>query len=249
MRTRVKSPGVVAVAPPEAEPCEVATGLRMGRLFGRAQVATPEFKSWFGKSKVVDHESRPLVVFHGTNQPIEAFDPERRGASTVACSAKEGDFFTDNPEEASDYAGLAAERVIAGISAHERKTEDLMRRMDRAERQRKWDLHQQILEELEEHELGAMRQGPVGACVLPVWLSIQNPREVEVGGTITTGEVREHIRTAKAEGQDGLILWRIRDGIGPGPLTTHFVVFEPTQVKSAIGNNGEFDLRKPGICS
>lgn len=33
---------------------------------GRDQTATPEFKRWFGKSKVVDQNGRPKVVYHGT---------------------------------------------------------------------------------------------------------------------------------------------------------------------------------------
>ena len=33
------------------------------------QTQTPEFKAWFGASKVVDAEGRPLVVYHGTPDP------------------------------------------------------------------------------------------------------------------------------------------------------------------------------------
>ena len=32
----------------------------------RAQQETPEFKNWFGESKVVDAEGKPLTVYHGT---------------------------------------------------------------------------------------------------------------------------------------------------------------------------------------
>jgi len=32
----------------------------------RAQQETPEFKNWFGESKVVDADGKPLVVYHGT---------------------------------------------------------------------------------------------------------------------------------------------------------------------------------------
>ena len=34
-----------------------------------ADVNTPEFKRWFGKSKVVDESGKPLVVYHGTTAP------------------------------------------------------------------------------------------------------------------------------------------------------------------------------------
>jgi len=38
------------------------------------QVRTPEFKSWFGDSKVVDENGEPLVVCHATNADFTEFD-------------------------------------------------------------------------------------------------------------------------------------------------------------------------------
>ena len=38
------------------------------------QVRTPEFKSWFGDSKVVDENGEPLVVYHATNADFTEFD-------------------------------------------------------------------------------------------------------------------------------------------------------------------------------
>jgi hypothetical protein len=66
--------------------------------FSRAQESTPEFKEWFGDSKVVDEEGRPKVVYHGTRADFSVFDPAR---------AKDGvgSFFTDAPEWASVAAG------------------------------------------------------------------------------------------------------------------------------------------------
>jgi SAM-dependent methyltransferase len=79
--------------------------------------------------------------------------------------------------------------------------------------------------------------------VIPVYLSIQNPLMVE-------GELLEKWRRAvnyraankmmvaqaKYAGHDGLVF---RDGV--------FVVFEPTQIKSAIGNKGTFDPEDSNI--
>lgn len=44
-----------------------------------AKIDTPEFKTWFGKSKVVDEAGEPLVVYHGTNAKFEAFDFKHTG--------------------------------------------------------------------------------------------------------------------------------------------------------------------------
>lgn len=37
------------------------------------QTETPEFKAWFGASKVVDSDGNPLVVYHGTNVSFDEF--------------------------------------------------------------------------------------------------------------------------------------------------------------------------------
>lgn len=41
---------------------------------GKADINTPEFKAWFGDSKVVDEKGKPLMVYHGTPNLFSAFD-------------------------------------------------------------------------------------------------------------------------------------------------------------------------------
>jgi hypothetical protein len=62
---------------------------------GGDQTDTQEFKRWFGDSKVVDDEGRPLVVFHGTNEDFSTF--ERRTSTTKAY------YFAADPAMASEY--------------------------------------------------------------------------------------------------------------------------------------------------
>lgn len=52
-----------------------ATGEPNASGGGGKQTDTPEFKAWFGGSKVVDKDGKPLVVYHGTNykSPIDEF--------------------------------------------------------------------------------------------------------------------------------------------------------------------------------
>lgn len=35
----------------------------------------PNFKNWFGESKVIDQEGKPLIVYHGTKAEFDSFDP------------------------------------------------------------------------------------------------------------------------------------------------------------------------------
>jgi hypothetical protein len=58
------------------------------------------FDKWFGKSKIVNEDGTPKVLYHGTNQAgFTAFSKEKIDAWHP------GFFFTDEPELARTYAG------------------------------------------------------------------------------------------------------------------------------------------------
>lgn len=67
-------------------------------------ISSPEFKAWFGGSKVVDADGEPLRVFHGTKADIEAFSPEAIGSNFGLDKA--GFFFTSEARTAKRFAGL-----------------------------------------------------------------------------------------------------------------------------------------------
>lgn len=56
-----------------------------------------DFKTWFGKSVVVDKNGDPLVVYHGTNAFFEEFKRAREGRYG------RGYYFTTDPREARSY--------------------------------------------------------------------------------------------------------------------------------------------------
>lgn len=60
------------------------------------------FWKWFGKSKVVDAQGRPLVMYHGTNQDIARFGYEYADKGNSAYGM--GFYFTNMPHTASGYA-------------------------------------------------------------------------------------------------------------------------------------------------
>ena len=75
---------------------------------GRFSVApredSPAFRKWFGDSKVVGPDGKPLVVYHGGYgvDKLTAFDPDFGGQTTG--NNEHGAFhFTDNLEVAEDY--------------------------------------------------------------------------------------------------------------------------------------------------
>jgi hypothetical protein len=174
------------------------------------QTNTPEFKKWFGDSKVVDADGKPLVVYHGTGESIKQFDDiNGRGAF----------YFTPSIKFAESFARTGAENLRENDGYNEA-------------------------------EWGAMESA--GANILPVYLSAKNlfdpriPAHVDrlplgkgAKDAIATGDfgtIQDNIPTIKKAGFDGF--YETED---PKGELWNIAVFEPTQIKSAIGNNGNFD--------
>jgi hypothetical protein len=65
------------------------------------------FRRWFGKSKVVDEDGAPLVVYHGTAADFDQFSPERIGSNFSI--SRGGFFFVSSEEAAWNYAEDAAD--------------------------------------------------------------------------------------------------------------------------------------------
>ena len=80
----------------------LAVGAALGRRGSRATdpTSTPAFRRWFGASKVVDAEGRPLVVYHGSrsSKTFEVFRGSRRGWYGS------GMYFTPDRDFAEGYA-------------------------------------------------------------------------------------------------------------------------------------------------
>lgn len=68
---------------------------------GRADINVPEFKAWFGDSKVVDESGQPMVVYHGTPNLFSAFDK----AYLPAPSANDPGFYGQGFYFADSYPG------------------------------------------------------------------------------------------------------------------------------------------------
>ena len=73
-----------------------------GRRIFKTEEGLRNFWRWFGNSKVVDEEGRPLVVYHGTLNIFDTFSKEMIGSRFV--SDNKGFFFIDKKNIADDYA-------------------------------------------------------------------------------------------------------------------------------------------------
>lgn len=65
------------------------------------QTETPEFKKWFGDSKVVDDKGKPLVVYHRTDKEFTEFATEGKIKTLAGDVENVGAYFTPNKKEYS----------------------------------------------------------------------------------------------------------------------------------------------------
>lgn len=68
-----------------------------------APTDSPEFKAWFGDSKVVDAEGRPLVVFHGTATRFESFKNKGNGFWFIPSKDAAENYARKRSNDSSDH--------------------------------------------------------------------------------------------------------------------------------------------------
>jgi hypothetical protein len=234
------------------------------------QIDTPEFKRWFGNSKVVDAKGLPLVVYHGSPDvsQLTAFSKETLGMTTGSKSATRGFFFVDKHSVASQYAGMmnesqrvAAEKLDAQIERLDAARYDARtpEEYQKAEARYQSAVAKQMPLVPEASRAGVhwtdmfgrehqMRYGQ-GSGVLAVYLSLKNPMIVEQQNASFRDQTYDDLlKEAKRKRHDGLIIRNTDDapfgGVAP---QTIYVAFRPEQIKSAYGNRGTFDRRDPDI--
>lgn len=181
------------------------------RVAALPQTDSPAFKEWFGESRVVDKSGAPLVVFHGTFSAFDAFDHTDSKAIEGHPSSNLGIFFSDAPHVANTFASSGDDHTVAN-----HKDE--------------------------------------GAQVIPAYLAIRNPMVMTWGqfrrdfidaaerdDWATIDRAIEFRQDLIAAGYDGIRIRRSKSSPMVESEGDQWVAFEPSQVKSAIGNRGTFD--------
>ncbi len=95
-------------------------------------------------------------------------------------------------------------------------------------------------------------QGGEGASVMAVYLSLQNPLVVDAAGVSGRRDTLRFIRNAIGDaaegGNDGVIVKNANDSIGSDRgRSTVYIARSRAQIKSATGNNGNYDPSNPDI--
>lgn len=200
---------------------------------GADQTDTPAFKAWFGDSKVVDADSRPLVIYHGTNKSEkgDAFTSFDTYASNYGLMGM-GGYFTADPAVASSYTtkGKGDSPTVYPAYLSVKNPID----MDAKANPATWIKHFEDADQY--HEGGDSNESWYRAAEES--LSDQGIPKWE-GAEIMQDRLR-------AMGHDGIT--HIGGGRVKSDGVRHqvFIAFDPEQIKSVF-NRGTFDPADPNI--
>lgn len=174
-----------------------------------SQVETPSFKKWFGDSKVVDADGKPLVVYHGTDADFSVFntdsvhDIDRR---------RMGAYFSANPKFAKAYGGDVVEAYLSIRNPLDIRGLDANSAIDSL---------------------------PLDAAKKAELRSAFKGNDYSQYGLLESAPQIALRKALEDAGYDGIAYTEGYAGA--------FVVFHPEQIKSATGNNGDFDPANPDI--
>ena len=205
---------------------------------------TPQFKRWFGDSKVVNDNGEPLVVYHGTSADITQFKGREDLRSPITKLLNY--FGAGFPNPWDDQSSARNKNILQVGSTWFTSSPDLAGGYATANRGE-----------------GAAPN------IIPVYLSIKNPAIYDAKTHILTypdGTKKDYSKripeglerfysnwetvnhegliAARKSGADGVILRNVYDSPNKD-LIDHaadiFITFKPNQIKSAIGNTGEYN--------
>ena len=185
--------------------------------------STPEFKAWFGNSKVVDEAGEPLVVYHGTDKDFDAFK-KTKGVHRVLFSTfevdREGFYFTPDSEVANSFG----ENVIPSYLSIQNPADIFSE--STATSRASWE---------------KIRGDLIGRGFNERWLDKTDSWEM-----FDEEDGKEFVDALRSMGYDGAIIEE-PSVEGEREQGISYIAFDPTQIKSATGNKGSFDPDDPRI--
>lgn len=189
-------------------------GQEAKRSAARRAEETENFKRWFGDSKVVDAEGKPLVVYHGTGSDFDVFDSGLRRDDGLLFFTTEKGFAQEYAEDSPFVSGdvQVMEVYLSAQNPWDYRNQDHVSSLIRGLQKQGVEVEGDYLESIEDGDWMALEQGA------------GNPVNI----------IREM-------GHDGIWMTEGSD------MTRNIAVFRSEQIKSAIGNNGDYSLTDPNI--
>ncbi|MFA6351434.1 MAG: JAB domain-containing protein, partial [Bacteroidales bacterium] len=204
-----EEPGTELPATITIDGVERSTTNSEGRPIAPTVEGIRNFYRWFGESKVVDAQGRPLVVYHGTRTNFTTF---RRG---------DIGFHFGNKSQARGRVGRGRDAILMPVYLNIKSYADLTTDfgnweadMDLADKLHEWGV-------ITDEQHAEIESNPVGDYYNGVY----------------SRAARRLVGMIKENGYDG-IRYKNRFEAKTAPS---FIVFSPSQIKSATGNMGSFD--------
>lgn len=202
------------------------------------------FQKWFADSKVVDAEGKPLVVYHGSPNDFTVFSYKFNNSNGQADGR--GFYFTDNRSYAEGYQSDGGKLFEVYLSLQNPLnpkeltiTKPELRKIINAI-DPDGDGISNYAEDSRGYPGSAWRNRALDSAVNAIYDSSENDADIigELYSSFGGGTVLEEVR--RISGYDGFMT-RNENG------DTVYVVFSPTQIKSATENVGTFDPENPDI--
>lgn len=201
------------------------------------QTETPNFKKWFGDSVVTETGKpggKPLPMYHGTSasEDGQAFGVFDTYASNYGLMGM-GGYFTADPAIASSYTkkGRGDSPSVYKVFLAIKNPIDMEAKADAAA----WEKQFDGLEDF--HESGESNESWYRAA-----------EDMLADQEMVAWEGAEVMQEGlRAMGFDGITHMGGNRVQKDAPRHRVYVAFDPEQIKSATGNNGEFDANNPGI--
>lgn len=185
------------------------------------------FKKWFGDSKIVDENGKPLVVYHGSRSEFGIFSKDKGGQLEGSYNSKVAFYFTNDKESANRFADIHKDMQTSKLSR------EIYFGKGYNNPANKEQLRQEIAE-IENKE----------NTLYLAYLKIENPLIVDFKeNEYDVSKMDKLVKKAIENNYDGLI---IKDIVDEGLLSDQYVVFNPEQIKS-VNNQGTFDENNPNI--
>lgn len=218
---------------------------------------TPNFKNWFGDSKVLDAEGKPLVVYHGTPQGgFEEFSPSAISDQTLMNQQGPGFYFTDKAN-ASQYKKSVNKNSKAAKPMLYEVYLSIKNPLVVSKRSGNIDLNaiKQVylngdydwfysnwIPFFADVSADLPKEQLVDAYIERLTRAKKGEYDVDLIQNVSRAYKDKELMLANMQqflGHDGV---KFTDSYGD-----IYVAWAPSQIKSAVGNNGDFDAANPNI--
>jgi hypothetical protein len=251
-----------------------------GKKFSLRAPKTPEFKRFFGNSKVVNADGTPKVMYHGTARIIDEFIPKQANAIFVTDNPEFAEIFTNDslqymineqvdllnkkfndmsPEDKVKFLKKAYKLGVKNKYITKRTADSFIDKIDdylAAGEAPSQEDFQEVAEFFEEEIKNKLQSGQ---NIMPLYVRAENPFDYENAANVTqlvsnlkSNGLDTPTALEKLKKGDWTVIERpeIQQAIIDEGFDSFYVkergeknlaVYNPNQIKSAIGNRGTYD--------